>query len=159
VITGLAGVTTTNSQTEGNDMTDQEQKFVESWAKTQSSATSGLRPSNINPDGTREIRMVFVTSDAYPQQGRTGWKIKEDSKDDAPFTFFNLYPEDYDRIIDVGTARDEGKQIPVVINFDGKGVMLRIQDFDPTHPIAIQRANDLAEGKIDNEGRKLEVDN
>lgn len=138
-------------------MTDQEQKFIESWAKTQSSTTSGLRPSTISPNGTRELRMVFVTSDPYPQQGRTGWKIKEDAKDDAPFTFFNLYPEDYDRVVDVVAARDGGTQIPVVINHDGKGVMLRIQDYDPTHPIAIQRANDLAEGLIDEQGRKVEV--
>lgn len=126
------------------------------WTKAQTPRAHGLEPSVIKTDGTKTIQQVVVASDAYPQQNRMGWKVKP-SAESEEYTFFNIYPEDYAMIDQINKQRETGEPFPVVINNQGKAVLLRAWDVDPTHKRAVERANDLAEGRIDVHGNKKEA--
>tara|TARA_R110002050_G_scaffold174854_3_gene307752 strand:- start:665 stop:1075 length:411 start_codon:yes stop_codon:yes gene_type:complete len=126
------------------------------WQKVQTKA-NGLPQSTIKEDGTKTLWLVTVVSDAYPQNNRTGWKVKPDPQGDD-FTFFNIYPEDYSLIPQINEARESGEEIPVVINHLGRAILMRPEDSNPNHPKAVKRAALLAAGKIDEHGNEVKAD-
>ena len=131
------------------------QEEIAAWTKAQTQA-NGFQPSLIKDDGTKDIARVFICSESYPQQNRMGWKCRLENNEDAPFTFFNIYPESYHMAPKVDEAREKGTPIPVVFNIHGKAILLRPEDTNPTHPKAIARAKSLADGKINRDGTKKE---